>query len=37
MKKINPQYEPITDLLEEIYGEVQEMLTTSNENYRKIS
>lgn len=36
MKKVNPQYEPITDLLEEIYGEVQELLGSGNEQYRRI-
>ena len=36
MKKINPQYEPITDLLEDIYAEVDDSLENYNNNYKKI-
>lgn len=36
MKKINPQYEPITDLLEEIYSEVDGLLEKSDHNYKRI-
>jgi hypothetical protein len=37
MKRVSPQYEPITDLLLEVYSEVQDMLASSNEGHKKIS
>jgi hypothetical protein len=37
LKQVNPQYEPITDLLEEVYSEVQELLAGTSEGHRKIS